>query len=166
MKVGDLIQRVRFVGEDAPAPSWRRKMWKNPALIVRGQYEGIITAEDDVGRATTAIKSVVDVVLDGKLIQKVPAEYFERYEGPPPEISSSNIGLVNLANDDCLSYLATLPDESIDLVVTDPPYYRILGEKWDKQWKLESEYLEWCRQWTQECVRVLKTGGCFYVWVY
>ena len=164
MKIGDLVQRVRFLEDATDALAWRRKMWRNPALVVRGQYEGIITTEDGQGRLITVIKPVMDVMLDGKLIQKIPAEYFERYEGPPPEILSSNFGLINLVNDDCLSYLATLPNESMDLIITDPPYYRIVGEAWDKQWKVESEYLEWCRQWTQQCVRVLKERGCLYVW--
>jgi hypothetical protein len=164
MKAGDLIQRVSFVDEDAASSSWRREMWKNPALIVRGRYEGIVTTKAVDGRLTTSIKQVVDVMLNGKLVQKVPIEYFERYEGAPPEISSFNTGLINLINDDCLSYLATLPDESIDLVVTDPPYYKIVSDKWDHQWKVESEYLAWCRHWTEECVRVLKPGGCLYVW--
>tara|TARA_Y100000310_G_C20621768_1_gene783721 strand:- start:28 stop:1053 length:1026 start_codon:yes stop_codon:yes gene_type:complete len=164
MKPGDLIQRVKFLDDATPMSVWRREMWKTPALIVRGRYEGIVTTKTDTGQLTTSVKSVVDVMLNGKLIQKVPIECFERYEGPPPETSSLVTGLLALINADCLSYLASLPSDSIDLVVTDPPYYRIIGEKWDKQWETESGYLEWCRQWTQECVRVLKPGGCLYVW--
>jgi len=30
--------------------------------------------------------------------------------------------LINLYNDDCFNVLKTLPDESVDLVLTDPPY--------------------------------------------
>lgn len=29
---------------------------------------------------------------------------------------------IQLYNDDCLNVLKTIPDKSIDLVVTDPPY--------------------------------------------
>jgi len=27
---------------------------------------------------------------------------------------------------------------------------------WDKQWRTEEEYLDWCKRWLKECVRVLK----------
>ncbi|MBF4381454.1 site-specific DNA-methyltransferase, partial [Vibrio anguillarum] len=32
---------------------------------------------------------------------------------------------VQLFNADCLSYLKTLPDNSVDLVLTDPPYFQV-----------------------------------------
>ena len=70
----------------------------------------------------------------------------------------------DLQNKDCLSYLSSLDDNSVDLVVVDPPYFEIVKNDWDNQWDSESSYLDWCRDWTQECFRVLKPGGCFYVW--
>ncbi len=65
---------------------------------------------------------------------------------------------------DCLKFLAGLEDNSVDLVLTDPPYFDVIDEEWDKQWDTMGEYLRWCREWTRECVRVLKPGGCMYVW--
>lgn len=69
-----------------------------------------------------------------------------------------------LHNLDCLELLKTLPDNSIDLINTDPPYFEIMKNDWDNQWEDEDAYLDWCREWTEECFRVLKPGGCFYVW--
>jgi site-specific DNA-methyltransferase (adenine-specific) len=71
---------------------------------------------------------------------------------------------INLSNKDCLNYLASLNDNSIDLIITDPPYFKILKESWDQQWKFEQDYLNWCYEWTKECVRVLKPDSCFYIW--
>jgi len=65
---------------------------------------------------------------------------------------------------DCLEFLATIEDESIDLIITDPPYFQVIKETWDNQWSSEDEYLEWCSQWTKECARVLKPERCLYVW--
>jgi len=70
----------------------------------------------------------------------------------------------DLRNCDCLELLSSIKDNSVDLIVVDPPYYNIVGEKWDHQWNSESEYLNWCRDWTMEAFRVLKPAGCFYVW--
>ncbi len=67
-------------------------------------------------------------------------------------------------NFDCLSDrgIKNIPDNSIQLIVTDPPYF-LLNKEWDKQWKTEEEYLSWCSLWFHECFRVLKEDGAFYV---
>jgi len=69
-----------------------------------------------------------------------------------------------LVTSDCLEYLEKLEDNSIDLVCVDPPYCSIIKDDWDNQWNSEQGYIDWCKQWTAECFRVLKPGGCFYVW--
>ena len=63
---------------------------------------------------------------------------------------------------DVLEGLKNIPDKSQDLIIADPPYYKAINEKWDKQWKTEDEYLDWCKLWFSECVRVLKDTGSFY----
>ena len=53
---------------------------------------------------------------------------------------------------DSLEVLKTLPDNSIDAVITDPPYgLSFMGKKWD--YDVPSEEI-W-----RECLRVLKHGG-------
>jgi DNA modification methylase len=69
-------------------------------------------------------------------------------------------------NTDCLSYLSTIASDSIDYVLVDPPYFIGFdgGKGWDRQWSTEQEYLNWCKEWTQECVRVLKPNRMLTVW--
>lgn len=67
-------------------------------------------------------------------------------------------------NEDCLEGMKDLDNKSVDLIVADPPYYKAINEKWDKQWKTENEYLEWCKLWIGECIRVLKDTGSFYLY--
>ena len=69
-------------------------------------------------------------------------------------------------NKDCLEYLKGLKGESVDLVLTDPPYFIGFdgGKGWDKQWKTEDEYLWWCKRWTEECARVLKSNRMMVIW--
>ena len=67
-------------------------------------------------------------------------------------------------NKDCLEFLKSLDDESVDLAILDPPYFEIIKDDWDNQWNSEQEYLDWCMEWTKETFRVLKPGRCLYVW--
>ncbi len=67
---------------------------------------------------------------------------------------------------DCIEELKKLPDESIDLIVTDPPFNigKDYGKYKDRMNK--SEYIEWCKEWLEECVRVLKDGAALYLFNY
>lgn len=71
-----------------------------------------------------------------------------------------------IINDDALVFLKSIPDNSVDLVLTDPPYFIGFdgGKGWDSQWSTEREYLDWCASWTKECVRVLKPNRMMIVW--
>lgn len=71
---------------------------------------------------------------------------------------------IRLENEPCLEFLKSIEDNSVALINVDPPYFKIVKNDWDNQWKTEDEYLNWCREWTEECFRVLKPNGCFYVW--
>lgn len=57
--------------------------------------------------------------------------------------------------------LRSLPDESIDLIVTDPPYNMDKAD-WDSFGSGE-DFAAWCEQWLSECVRVLAPHGSLYV---
>ena len=63
-----------------------------------------------------------------------------------------------LKNEDCLDYLSDIETESVDMIVVDPPYFQIVKNDWDNQWKTEDDYLAWCAKWTREASRVLKKG--------
>jgi site-specific DNA-methyltransferase (adenine-specific) len=69
-----------------------------------------------------------------------------------------------IENEDCMTFLGKQKDESVDLVLVDPPYFEIAKEDWDHQWESEAAYLGWCEQWTTECVRVLKPNRCMAVY--
>lgn len=57
-----------------------------------------------------------------------------------------------LAHGDCIEVMRTMPDNSVDAIVTDPPYgLAFMGKKWD--YDVPSEAI-W-----RECLRVLKPGG-------
>jgi site-specific DNA-methyltransferase (adenine-specific) len=67
---------------------------------------------------------------------------------------------------DCIEELKKLDSNSVDLIVADPPYFKVIGEKWDYQWRTEKEYVEWSLKWFSEASRVLRLGGTFYCFGY
>lgn len=69
----------------------------------------------------------------------------------------------NIHNIDCIEYLSSIPDETYDLCIADPPYFRIHGD-FDFVWQNLEEYLEWSHKWITECHRTLKNTGSFYLW--
>ena len=70
-------------------------------------------------------------------------------------------------NIDCVAGMNQMIDEaSIDLIIADPPYFKVIGEKWDYLWRTEEDYLEWSEKWIAEAARVLRMGGSFYLFGY
>jgi len=78
---------------------------------------------------------------------------------------------------DCIEELKKLPDNSIDLIFADPPYYMQLknalyrpnntkvdgvDDEWDK-FSSFSEYDDFCVSWLKECRRILKDTGSIWV---
>jgi len=59
---------------------------------------------------------------------------------------------------DCLDVLRKLPDNSVQLIVCDPPY-NILMAHWDEH----SDYISWATQWLLEARRVLAESGNFVI---
>src|ERR1700746_3308525 len=69
----------------------------------------------------------------------------------------------NLRRQDCIKGMSRLADESVDLVVTSPPYnlgirYRKYSDRQDRQ-----SYLNWCGKWAAQIGRVLKPSGSFFL---
>jgi len=68
--------------------------------------------------------------------------------------------LNTIQNADCFDVLPQIPKESVDLVVTDPPY-NIGYKEWDKFWNLNS-FKRFTKFWVEECFRVLKPTGTLW----
>ena len=65
---------------------------------------------------------------------------------------------------DSLKKLKLLDDKSIDLVILDPPYHKVVNEYWDNEHKSLDEYLNWSRKYIKELGRVSKDSAS--VWFY
>ena len=62
---------------------------------------------------------------------------------------------------DCIEGMRLLPDDSVDLIVIDPPYNIGKDKRWDK-WRSVEDYVAWMTEVFRECERVLKPNGSFY----
>jgi site-specific DNA-methyltransferase (adenine-specific) len=62
------------------------------------------------------------------------------------------MGNIEVHHGDCIEVMRTLPENSVEAIVTDPPYgLGFMGKAWDE--------LPPGQEWAEECLRVLKPGG-------
>lgn len=66
---------------------------------------------------------------------------------------------------DCLDVLPNIHSGSVDTVFADPPFNlrKQYGNRAGDN-RPEAAYLEWCKAWLNECVRVLKPGGALFLY--
>jgi site-specific DNA-methyltransferase (adenine-specific) len=82
-----------------------------------------------------------------------------------PIPATHRTALGSLYRGDCLDILRQTDSASIDLIFADPPFN--LGKAYASGMDdaiSEHSYLGWCKQWIEECVRVLKPGGSFFLY--
>ncbi len=83
-----------------------------------------------------------------------------------------------IVNGNSLEILKTIPDNSINLIFADPPYWmrvegvleRVEGTKfmgcddeWDNQFVTQLDYENFTEKWLSECKRILKKDGSIWV---
>lgn len=59
-----------------------------------------------------------------------------------------------------------IKDLSVDLVVADPPYFKVISETWDYKWSTIEDYIEWSEQWVKLVADKLRYGGSLFVFGY
>ncbi len=82
----------------------------------------------------------------------------------PPALTT-DLGILYAA--DCMDVLREIKDEAIDTVFADPPFNlaKDYGNGAEKDDLHRDEYLAWCYEWIDECVRVVKPGGAFFIYI-
>ena len=72
---------------------------------------------------------------------------------------------IELWQGDCLELMKNIPDGSVDLVLTDPPYGMAFKSNYRKEKYNEiqnDKSLEWLERYISECYRVLKNNSAIY----
>jgi site-specific DNA-methyltransferase (adenine-specific) len=66
---------------------------------------------------------------------------------------------------DCVEVLPAIESACVDAVFADPPFN--LGKKYGRSVsddRAENDYVDWCQQWIDQSIRVLKPGGAFFLY--
>ncbi len=73
--------------------------------------------------------------------------------------------MIDIILGDCLQELKKIGDNSVNLIVADPPYNvgKDYGNKSDKQ--DFDDYIAFTKKWLNECYRVLKKDGTIYIFI-
>jgi len=73
--------------------------------------------------------------------------------------------LGQLFEGDCLRVLPEIAAESADLVFADPPFNlsKEYASKMDDNIP-DADYVAWCKDWANECIRILKPGGSLFLY--
>ena len=83
-------------------------------------------------------------------------QFKERIRALPAEFNA-------IYQQDCLAGLAEVETGVVDLAFADPPFN--IGYEYDvyKDQRASDDYLQWCSQWIEQVVRVLKDDGTFWL---
>lgn len=92
-----------------------------------------------------------------------PFKIIDHKKGTPEPFFATERGV--LYKGDCLKILPLLNSETIDTVFADPPFNlgKYYGGKVNDNLS-EHEYINWCKTWVAECIRILKPGGSFFLY--
>lgn len=71
--------------------------------------------------------------------------------------------MIKLIQGDCLEILPTIETGIVDCVLIDPPYFGIVKDDWDNQWKTRDDFIDWLEKVTLELKRILKSNGSLYI---
>ena len=86
MKKGDLVKRTRFSGTGEVTRGKRygilmeslQEYWKDPAVIVKGPYESIISDVLPSGQPYSSVRTAVDLLYKGKIYEAIFIDDVER----------------------------------------------------------------------------------------
>lgn len=112
----------------------------------------VFAFDNEITAQETSIKEYPETTFDFDTLFINPLE---------EENMRSNNSLAILG--DSLSVLRNIKDKSVQLIFADAPYNigKDFGNNSDK-WDSVNTYIEWCKSWIDECMRILSDTGTMY----
>ena len=69
--------------------------------------------------------------------------------------------MIELIKGNCLEVMPKLKSQSVDMVVTSPPYNRKRNDKYNNHKDIENNYMEFLQKTIDQCLRICK-GNIFF----
>lgn len=152
--------------------------------LLKLNENGVIPSNQDFIKAITSFTGLGKIELE-LVLGRIPFGYENAFIKEVKQISkilldsennildnnAANIepffvsGLGRLFKGDVIELFPLIDDNSVDCVFADPPFN--LNKEYDEgvnDKKTFSEYISWCYDWLDECVRVLKPGGSLFIY--
>lgn len=121
-----------------------------------------LTLDDLVPNSGKADRGLVSLDKDKNSEEKTPVFDFDKlFTGKDfEEIHNANSMAIN---GNSLQVLKQMKDKSVNLIFADAPYGigKDFGNNSDK-WESVTAYVKWCKEWIDECMRVLSDNGTMY----
>lgn len=146
-------------------------------------FDDVVEMQEEGKMSNTNTESLISENRSGKSSFAVDSQSRDKIPGTKSEQQIDAINNFNFSNlftesiqeehqyngnslailGDCLSVMKKMKDKSINLIFADPPYNigKDFGNNADK-WKTVDSYISWCKEWIDECMRVLSDTGTMY----
>lgn len=124
-------------------------------MWMSGEGQMMRTLENDIPVETATEET-------DKTFSEIVFDFDSLFEGQLAEENmKSNNAMAILG--DSLSVLKKMKDKSVQLIFADAPYNigKDFGNNSDK-WESVYAYIDWCKSWIDECMRVLSDNGTMY----
>ena len=121
-------------------------------MSISGEGQMVLTFDSDISVVETTEKIYPEVVFD----------FNSLFDVQLTEENMNNNNTMAILGDS-LSVLKKMKERSVQLIFADAPYNigKDFGNNSDK-WESVQAYLEWCKLWIDECMRVLSENGTMY----
>ncbi|ABC29292.1 BamHI-like site-specific methyltransferase [Hahella chejuensis KCTC 2396] len=152
-------QRLKFYNHNNVLPSG-----SDLDRVIKGAGITELLLKLKMGRVDKSISDAIQFYADE--ISELLARYNPEAESPKTECKLEfETSLGKLYRGDCIRFLKSIDNDSIDLVFADPPFNlsKLYPSEIDDRLKTEN-YLHWCQEWLFECARVIKPGGALFLW--
>jgi site-specific DNA-methyltransferase (adenine-specific) len=115
--------------------------------------------DDVISQLLTPTEDVVETL---KSIKALRSEITSVKSKPQLKLETK---LGKLYQGDCITLLQSLEDDSLDCIFADPPFnLRKTYEGSNSDDVSDDYYVEWTRQWLDQCIKKLKPGGSIFVY--
>lgn len=114
------------------------------------------------------VESNREIAIQGVVIDVIRTTEKDRldvsFAAPPARATTKKLPLNKIICGDTTKELQKLPDESVDVIIADPPYNigKDFGNNIDK--RELTEYVRWSNIWMRECIRIMKPTATLFIY--